>query len=65
MCGPSNQPVSVYEQANSYNPAKTPKVETAFQEKADWEHGNIAMVSIKLYKRHAEKSEEGWRDTYT
>ncbi|KAK4828309.1 hypothetical protein QYF61_025321 [Mycteria americana] len=43
-----------------------PTVGTAGQEKVDWEHGNIAMVTIKLYKRHVEKTflqnqQEGWR----
>lgn len=62
---PSNQAVSVYEQANSYNPAKMPTVETICQEKADWEHGNIAMVSIKLYKRQTEKWGRAKRCIYT
>jgi len=51
----SNESVTVYEQGNSYKPSKMPTVETASQKKADLEHGNIAMVSIKLYKKLAEK----------
>lgn len=43
---------------------KMPSAETGCQEKADWDHGTMAMVSIKLYRSHAEKSAKGWSDEF-
>lgn len=41
---------------------KMPTAETLWQEKADWDHGKRAMVSIKLYRSHTKKSDKGQSD---